>query len=75
MTTNDLPKTVSEMRSLNDSRLGDLWDLCQNNIEANGDDREVWERRLALVNDEIEQREDEQRSNVADLYEHEWASY
>ena len=58
-----LPRTVGDVKKLNDSDLGLLWAICDSRVETAKltVTRSVWERRLKVVENEMDAREEEAR--------------
>lgn len=58
-----LPRTVGDVKKLSDDELGVLWTLCDARVESAKltVTRAVWERRLGVVEVEMEARKEEAR--------------
>lgn len=58
-----LPRTVGDAKKLTDSDLGLLWTICESRVQTAKltVTRAVWERRLGVVENEMDAREEENR--------------
>ena len=58
-----LPRTVGDVKKLDDNNLGVLWTICSSRVQTAKltVTRAVWERRLGFVEVEMDAREEEAR--------------